>query len=581
MAHMWPPSTNWNDGHDERLPREPAHLPMRRLPLYLRTARHLRARHILGRLTLTLRSRALARSGRVPRRYGTPHTTQSVGWPPFTPIDKEAADTPADAEAYARGNFNFLDDPRPLGEPPDWHQEDAPILWRFNLHYFEWAWAFGQSEPAWGRDNFLRMWTTWRRTVPVGDPVAWAPYPTSLRAWVLCSLYASMAEGSPKQREFVECLETHLALLRRMLEVDIEGNHLIKNLKALIGLSVFFNDRRHLRIALETLRRQVARQILPDGGHIERSPSYHCQVLGDLIDIQRLLLASEQPSESFLDQSIAAMRRWLEQMTMPDGSLPLFNDGSPVTRRRLLALGVGQTLYSPLAILATSGFVVAHSERLHLAIDLGAVAPDPIQGHAHSSLLSYELLADGERLIVDTGTSTYAKGVRRTYERSVKAHNTIEVDRQDQIEVWGSFRVGRRARPTLHWVSHSDARTTVIASHDGYRAIHGQPRHTRRWELTRHALRVYDEVTGAGTHEVAGRVHTPHSPESLAARGISIESSSRPRGSTRVIPVELAEAFGRLRPGWAYTSTLTGRLPASVSTLIHLPPERRASASSL
>ena len=34
----------------------------------------------------------------------------------------------------------------------------------------------------------------------------------------------------------------HAGFLRRNLETDVGGNHLIKNLKALAGLAVFFGD---------------------------------------------------------------------------------------------------------------------------------------------------------------------------------------------------------------------------------------------------------------------------------------------------------------------------------------------------
>ena len=53
---------------------------------------------------------------------------------------------------------------------------------------------------------------------------------------------------------------------------------------------------------------------------------------------------------------------------------------------------------------------------------------------------------DGEPLLIDTGTSTYAAGAVRDRERSTAAHNTLEVDGRDSTEVWGAFRAGRRAR---------------------------------------------------------------------------------------------------------------------------------------
>ena len=51
--------------------------------------------------------------------------------------------------------------------------------------------------------------------------------------------------------------------------------------------------------------------------------------------------------------------------------------------------------------------------------------------------------------IVDTGTSTYLHGPVRTYERSTSAHNTVTIGAKDQSEMWGSHRVGRRARSQI------------------------------------------------------------------------------------------------------------------------------------
>ena len=51
--------------------------------------------------------------------------------------------------------------------------------------------------------------------------------------------------------------------------------------------------------SLRRLARQVGEQVLADGGHFERAPAYHCQVLADLIDVAGLLRASgrEPPAE--------------------------------------------------------------------------------------------------------------------------------------------------------------------------------------------------------------------------------------------------------------------------------------------
>ena len=114
---------------------------------------------------------------------------------------------------------------------------------------------------------------------------------------------------------------------------------------------------------------------------------------------------------------------------------------------------------------------------------------------------------DGEPLLIETGTSTYAAGPVRDRERSTAAHNTVEVDRHDSTEVWGAFRAGRRARVTEVSARSDALGVTVEAAHDGYRSLPGRPAHRRRWTVCPDELRVEDEVTGNGRHRVTVRWH--------------------------------------------------------------------------
>jgi hypothetical protein len=61
-------------------------------------------------------------------------------------------------------------------------------------------------------------------------------------------------------------------------------------------------------------------------------------------------------------------------------------------------------------------------------------------------MLSFELCWDGSPVVVDTGTSTYEIGPRRTLERGTSAHNTVQIGALEQTEIWAGFRVARRAK---------------------------------------------------------------------------------------------------------------------------------------
>ena len=75
-----------------------------------------------------------------------------------------------------------------------------------------------------------------------------------------------------------------------------------------------------LERALSRLRQQLAIQVLPDGGHYERAPAYHCQVLGDLIDVAGLLRsAGREPGPELTSTHPAGCRSWLGCVLSPAG----------------------------------------------------------------------------------------------------------------------------------------------------------------------------------------------------------------------------------------------------------------------
>ena len=70
--------------------------------------------------------------------------------------------------------------------------------------------------------------------------------------------------GSDPQPSFAAEFAAHAGFLLRHLATEVGENHLIKDLKALVGLAVFFADDRLLRRMLTRLSRQLTVQVLPE-----------------------------------------------------------------------------------------------------------------------------------------------------------------------------------------------------------------------------------------------------------------------------------------------------------------------------
>ncbi len=474
-----------------------------------RTVVHLRPEQVAYRARLRIQRAGLRRFPEAGRRVlSGPAQSAAAGWPEaFRPVDALVLGRwPVLAELRA-GKIRLLGQIRELGDAPGWDYTDAPRLWRFHLHYWDWAWGLAADpDRLAARALFARLCRSWQASTGFGRGDAWHPYPAALRAWSWCGLHLNLVAGSDIEPDFIAGLAAHAGFLRRHLEYDVGGNHLIKGLKALAGLAVFFADERLLRLATRRLTRQLGRQILADGGHYERAPADHCQVLADLVDVADLLRAAGQAPAGEITAAIDRMRDWLGVVLTPDGEVPLLNDGYPVDLELLAALRPAPvTPASPVHVLPETGLVRAVAGDWHLLADVGPPCPPSLPAHAHADTFGFLLHVDKVPLLVDGGTSTYEPGPVRHHERSTAAHSTVQVDGADSTEVWGVFRAGRRARVSGLAVHADAARVTCEAVHDGFRGLRGRPLHHRRWSLTSAELRVEDTVTGQGRHEIVIR----------------------------------------------------------------------------
>lgn len=554
--------------------------------LYLRTVRHLTPLQIVNRVKLRALRAAFAHTPRSIAERMEGGEDLVTGWPgSFSALATTPGLPAADPASVSAGNFTFLAQTRSLEREEGWDPTGTSLLWRYNLHYLEWAFGFlHHDDPGWARACFGELWQSWDKDTPLGRWPGWSPYVASLRGWVMCALYEHLVAGSGLEQRYISSLRAHRRYIGINLETDVGGNHLIKNLKALVGLGIFLGDQRTLQKARHRLGRELLVQVLADGGHYERSPSYHAQVLEDLIDVRNLLEAAEESDIPGLRPAISSMQGWLASLPSPGGRLPPVNDSAPLGTEKLQLLlegAAGET--GDLVILEPSGyFITSAGPRLKLFGDIGLPCPPNLPAHAHADCLSFELIVDGEVLIVDAGTSTYERGEQRSYERSTRAHNTVVLDGSDQTEVWGTFRAAARAIPQLERTERRNGSIVVTASHDGYERLSGRPRHRRTWIATSDEVQIWDEVDGKGSHGLDLYIHLAPGAgvTELGPRRFSIMDRLQISFEGECIRTEVlrppareahvALSFGRLAEASTIRVSQRTDLPTSIRTSIGL-----------
>ena len=260
---------------------------------------------------------------------------------------------------------------------------------------------------------------------------------------------------------------------------------------------MYFQHDRWFWRAANLLRQELAKQILADGGHYERSPMYHQLVLNRLLDALRMLRAPTTLHDGdltrLLTEKSVLMLAWLKAVTFQNGDIPRVNDTAlgiaPNTRQlREKASRLIPKERVPTISLTDSGYRMFRQKRYELFASVGSIGPAHQPGHAHADTLSFVLNVDNQPVLVDSGTSTYQPGPRRDWERSTEAHNTVTLHSVNSSEVWAGFRVGRRARVTIL----TDTPNRLMARHDGYQ--HRGLLHERTWSIAATAISITDRL---------------------------------------------------------------------------------------
>jgi len=199
-------------------------------------------------------------------------------------------------------------------------------------------------------------------------------------------------------------------------------------------------------------------------------------------------------------------------MTHPDGGIGFFNDSAfgiapDVAQLNQYADRLGLTkphiTSEGLVNLSDSGFIRVIQDDAFALLDVGEIGPDFLPGHAHADTLSFELSLFGQRCIVNSGVSQYGDGDERLRQRGTAAHSTVEINGENSSEVWGGFRVARRARPFGLDIREAEEAISVTCSHDGYKRLKGKPVHIRRWLFESGRMVVTDNVQGGFQQAVA------------------------------------------------------------------------------
>lgn len=415
--------------------------------------------------------------------------------------------------------IDFSDDGTPDG---------PPNAWQIHLHDHSWLRdlrAFGADQtPARARDllgdwlNRHSHWgpVTWRADILAGRVTAW-----------LCH-FRFISDGAEPEfaARFLAALTAQARHLRHAAPDQPLSVAVLRVLKARLYCDLCLRGfEKKYAGDLKAFEREIGRQILPDGGHVERNPTSLARALEDLLDLRATLLAARQEVPETLQSAIDRAVPFLRALRHGDGTLALFNGSGAGDRAAIDSLlAQAKARGKPLSSAPHSGFHRLAAGRTVVIIDAGSPPPAGADRAAHAGVLSFEMSIGKERLIVNCGVHPDEDSEWNPALRATAAHSTVTVGDTNSAEL----NLGGRHRPPPVTVEttrrEADGNLLLEASHDGYqkpfRLIH---RRSIYVSADGTDVRGEDELSGSLGYRYAVRFHLhPRAHASLLAAGAGV-----------------------------------------------------------
>ena len=235
--------------------------------------------------------------------------------------------------------------------------------------------------------------------------------------------------------------ESYFAQMRRLSRDRARLGAGLPVLRA-ASASVMFGARTAERLdawlarGLDQLDAQLAAQVLPDGGHVSRSPLATVRALETAVVTDAVLGARGLSASAALSRAIDRMAPMVRTLRHTDGAMAVFQGG-----------GEGRAAHIEALLAATPGDAPAFAYGPHtgyhrleaggsvLLIDTAGVAPHPHDAGAHLAPLALELSTAEGRLIVNCGWHEASAERWRRPVRAAAAHSTLVLDERSPGEI--------------------------------------------------------------------------------------------------------------------------------------------------
>ncbi len=342
-------------------------------------------------------------------------------------------------------------------------------------------------------EEFANQITDWIKSNPVAFGVNWrCTMDVAIRAanWLVAQEYFSEKGLIPDNfwQEFYRSIYEHGKYIKGHLENHLKftNNHYLSDLVGLLFIAIycrFFKEsKKWQEFALKELTNEIEKQVYPDGCNFEASTSYHRLALELFFYAEFLGKRSGIEFPESYKKQVRKMFEFSLYCIKPDGRIPQIGDNDsgrflifskrPILEHKyFLTLALiyykdsdykiskfdfdeeafwifgeeGKRSYDDLQFrnkpisskaFPEAGWYIIRNSDNYCFISCGPNGQHRNGGHAHNDKLNFELMINGQDIVVDPGSYLYTPNPEeRNKFRSTECHNTIKFNGFEQNEI--------------------------------------------------------------------------------------------------------------------------------------------------
>ncbi|MFX0104114.1 MAG: alginate lyase family protein [Candidatus Hodarchaeota archaeon] len=375
---------------------------------------------------------------------------------------------------------------------------DVKYVWELNRHqflaYLGFAYYYTKNEKY--AKEFKSIILNWIQKNPPLFGINWysgLEIAIRLTSWIFSLLFFKESmeiNNSIFFKTILKSMYQHAYFLRQFY-IRRSYNHTVGELFGLYLFSKVFEDIKPIKKweqkFFKIFKKQLYLQVRTDGTNIEQSLNYHKFVL-EFFTL--FLILTQNTVNKTEEETIEKMFNYLLYSVKPSGKYPVIGDSddakvlflsdntlnsfnelinlgcilferedlkfiskelSPIS---ILLLGLnGSKLYNKLnitepkkkfAYFKDAGYFIIRNDwsdkANYLFVDYGRFGPSDA-GHSHSSITNFIFSYKGNEILIDSGTFSYNKSLKkRNLYRSSKSHNILTINQKNQAEMISRFR---------------------------------------------------------------------------------------------------------------------------------------------